>query len=184
MLAASLRHGRRRLFVRRRSLSDAPLGMLGAAELGGGDSRVQVTEYDSGGFEIGGDIYLPSSIVLLPRSAYLWRPQTVDDVTLDSMRIFTVVHPRPGTFSPRVIIHVRVAEIVILGLGESNAARLDDVVLAMQDEGIAVEQMDTNNAVHTFNILNDENRTVGAAILTLQPRGEEATDPFQGRWPS
>mmetsp|Transcript_10716 Transcript_10716/g.35490 ORF Transcript_10716/g.35490 Transcript_10716/m.35490 type:complete len:171 (+) Transcript_10716:172-684(+) len=170
MLAASLRHGRRRLFVRRRSLSDAPLGMLGAAELGGGDSRVQVTEYDSGGFEIGGDIYLPSSIVLLPRSAYLWRPQTVDDVTLDSMRIFTVVHPRP--------------EIVILGLGESNAARLDDVVLAMQDEGIAVEQMDTNNAVHTFNILNDENRTVGAAILTLQPRGEEATDPFQGRWPS
>ena len=39
--------------------------------------------------------------------------------------------------------------------------------------------MDTANAVHTFNILNDEGRTVGGAFLTLEPRGvDEYADPL------
>ena len=171
MLRHGLRHGLRLGVVARRL--SGPLGAVGAANLGGSDtesSRVQITEFDAGGFELGGDMYIPSSIVVLSRSAYLWRPQTYDDVTMESLRVFTVVHPRP--------------EIVILGLGESTGPHLDDVVFTMRDLGIAIEQMDTSNAVHTFNILNDENRTVGAAILTLRPRGDDASDPFLVAFPS
>ena len=55
-------------------------------------------------------------------------------------------------------------------------AHVDDQVGRLLD---ALEQMDTANAVHTFNILNDEGRTVGGAFLTLEPRGvDEYADPL------
>lgn len=78
---------------------------------------MQVTEYDAGGFEVQGDVYIPCSIVisapclthsllcsehlaqvLLSHTAYLWRARTIEDITLESLRIFTIVHPRPGDF--------------------------------------------------------------------------------------
>lgn len=51
------------------------------------------------------------------------------------------------------------------------------------DEGIAVEQMDTSNAVHTFNILNDEARPIGAALIAISPRDRyQFGDPFEAKW--
>mmetsp|Transcript_7454 Transcript_7454/g.19394 ORF Transcript_7454/g.19394 Transcript_7454/m.19394 type:complete len:158 (-) Transcript_7454:67-540(-) len=133
------------------------MGFMGAADLGSGERTIKVTEYDNGGFEVRGDVYLPSSIVLLTRTAFLWRPKTLDEITMDSLRIFTVVHPRP--------------EIVVFGLGRSPDRLLaPDVVQLLLDEGIAVEQMATPRAIHTFNVLTDEDRPVGAAFLTLEPR--------------
>ena len=56
---------------------------------------------------------------------------------------------------------------------------LAEVEAFLKAEGIALEQSDTPNAVHTFNILNDEGRTVGGAFLTLEPRGiDEYADPL------
>ena len=147
------------------------MGVGGAAPLSANvlesaDRRTVVTEVDEGGFELNGDVFVPSSVACLAHSAFLWKARTVDDITVDSMRLFTAVHPRP--------------EIVVLGLGAKGPKpRLVDVERFFRDEGIALEQMDTANAVHTFNILNDEKRTVGAALLTLQPRGaDEYSDPF------
>ena len=87
-------------------------------------------------------------------------------MTVESLKLFTVVHPRP--------------EIVVVGLGARGPReRLVDVEAHFREEGIALEQMDTANAVHTFNILNDEGRTVGGAFLTLEPRGvDEYADPL------
>lgn len=43
----------------------APMGIAGAADLAAeGDRRMQVTEYDAGGFEVQGDVYIPCSIVI------------------------------------------------------------------------------------------------------------------------
>ncbi|KAH8082080.1 hypothetical protein JL720_8606 [Aureococcus anophagefferens] len=127
---------------------------LSAEVLESADRRTAVTEVDAGGFELNGD------------RAFLWKARRPEDVTVESMRLFTAVHPRP--------------EIVVLGLGAKGPReRLLDVELFFRDEGIALEQMDTANAVHTFNILNDEKREVGAALLTLEPRGaDEYADPF------
>ena len=87
-------------------------------------------------------------------------------MTVEALKLFTVVHPRP--------------EIVVVGLGARGPReRLADVEAHFREEGIALEQMDTPNAVHTFNILNDEGRTVGGAFLTLEPRGvDEYADPL------
>lgn len=127
---------------------------------------MQVTEYDAKGFELQNDIYVPSSVALLSHSAFLWRARRVADVTQNSLSLFTLVHPRP--------------EILILGLNE--ATRIDTTWL--RDQGIAVEQMDTKNAVHTFNVLNDELRHIAAALLTPVPREDDYADPFESQWPS
>lgn len=76
-------------------------------------------------------------------------------------------------------------EIVIFGLGESPQRMLaPDVRQSLYDEGIAVEEMDTSNAVHTFNILNDEARPIGAALIAISPRDRyQFGDPFEAKWP-
>ena len=77
-------------------------------------------------------------------------------------------------------LRVAATESVVVGLGARGPReRLADVEQHFREEGIALEQMDTANAVHTFNILNDEGRTVGGAFLTLEPRGvDEYADPL------
>mmetsp|Transcript_16924 Transcript_16924/g.21932 ORF Transcript_16924/g.21932 Transcript_16924/m.21932 type:complete len:187 (+) Transcript_16924:43-603(+) len=155
--------------ILRRQFSDQVSSVLGIKEASNvvastDSARLQITGCDPGGFEIMGDLYIPSSIVALNYNAFLWRPQTIEDITFDSLGVFTIVHPRP--------------EIVIIGLGANPSTRLDELFLYFRDEGIALEQMDTTNAVHTFNVLNDEERAVGAAILTMEPRGREGQDPY------
>ena len=140
---------------------------FGAATLeDGNEKRTHISEVDAGGFELRGDVFVPTSICCLPYHAFLWRARVQEDVTVESLRLFTVVHPRP--------------EIVVVGLGARGPReRLADVEQHFREEGIALEQMDTANAVHTFNILNDEGRTVGGAFLTLEPRGvDEYADPL------
>ena len=130
------------------------------------EKRTHISEVDAGGFELRGDVFVPTSICCLPYHAFLWRARVQEDVTVESLKLFTVVHPRP--------------EIVVVGLGARGPReRLADVEAHFREEGIALEQMDTPNAVHTFNILNDEGRTVGGAFLTLEPRGiDEYADPL------
>ena len=133
------------------------------------DKRTHISEVDAGGFELRGDVFLPSSICCLQYHAFLWRARTQEDVTVESLRLFSVVHPRP--------------EIVVVGLGARGPReRMVDVEAHFRNEGIALEQMDTANAVNTFNILNDEGRTVGGAFLTLEPRPlDEYADPLAGK---
>lgn len=152
----------------------ASLGVGAAVDLGGrggigaidGARRLAVTSVDDGGFELDGDVFVPSSIACLASSAFLWRARSVEDVTVESLSIFAVVHPRP--------------EILILGLGAPGPRpRLAAVEAFFKAEGIALEAMDTANAVHTYNILNDERRPVAAALLTPVPRAsDEFADPF------
>mmetsp|Transcript_3514 Transcript_3514/g.10367 ORF Transcript_3514/g.10367 Transcript_3514/m.10367 type:complete len:202 (-) Transcript_3514:228-833(-) len=156
--------------VERDAAFQKEMGVGGAAALStteSADKRTVVSEVDAGGFELNGDVYVPSAIACLAHSAFLWKARTPADITVDAVRLFTVVHPRP--------------EIVVVGLGARGPReRLAEVEAYLKSEGIALEQSDTPNAVHTFNILNDERRHVGGAFLTLEPRGaDEYADPFE-----
>mmetsp|Transcript_2966 Transcript_2966/g.10495 ORF Transcript_2966/g.10495 Transcript_2966/m.10495 type:complete len:160 (-) Transcript_2966:497-976(-) len=88
----------------RRVLSDdaSEFGFGGAANLRftdvthGERPRLQITEADGGGFTLLGDVYVPSSIIAMTFGALLWSPRTLAEITLESVAIFTVMHPRPG----------------------------------------------------------------------------------------
>ncbi|KAJ1448661.1 NADH dehydrogenase 1 alpha subcomplex assembly factor 3 [Pelagophyceae sp. CCMP2097] len=153
----------------RRVLSDdaSEFGFGGAANLRftdvthGERPRLQITEADGGGFTLLGDVYVPSSIIAMTFGALLWSPRTLAEITLESVAIFTVMHPRP--------------DLVVIGGGTTAERRLTHVREYLREEGIGLEMMDTYNALNTFNILNAEGRQVAGALLTLQPREFYAT---------
>jgi len=121
---------------------------------------------------------------LLSHTAYLWRARTIEDIALETLQLFTVVHPRPGRLETAARVTSRRAEIVVFGLGRSPERFLGpEVTRGLLDQGIAVEQMGTPDAVHTFNVLNDEGRPIGGALLALEPRDlGEFGDPFAATW--
>lgn len=59
------------------------------------------------------------------------------------------------------------AELLVLGCGRSIQPLPAGLREGLSAKGISVEASDTPNAVATFNILNQEGRSVAAAMLPL-----------------
>ncbi|OQR86263.1 hypothetical protein ACHHYP_10791 [Achlya hypogyna] len=121
-----------------------------------GTSKVSIAEYDDGGFVVN-DVNMRGSIALLPSIAMMWKPNTMEEITVESLNIFTVANPP--------------IEILVLGCGKRIARQLDPkLVEYLKSHGIVVEYLDSFNACATFNILNAEDRKVAAAILVNEPK--------------
>ncbi|DBA04527.1 TPA: hypothetical protein N0F65_011075 [Lagenidium giganteum] len=124
-------------------------------EMLAGTKKVSVTEYDEGGFVIN-DINMRGGVALLPDIAMMWKPRRFEDITKDSLSVFTVANPP--------------IEILVLGCGPRIQRSLDpELKEYLKVNGIVVEYLDSLNACATFNILNAEDRKVGAAILPYDP---------------
>jgi NADH dehydrogenase [ubiquinone] 1 alpha subcomplex assembly factor 3 len=80
-----------------------------------------------------------------------WAPTSLSDVTPASLRFLDLIKPRP--------------ELVVLGCGSSIGRVSPALEAALKEREIAIEALDTVNAVATFNILNQEGRAVVGALL-------------------
>ncbi|KAH9110676.1 hypothetical protein LEN26_013667 [Aphanomyces euteiches] len=117
--------------------------------------KVAITEYDDGGFVVN-EVNMRGAIALFPEIAMLWKPKTMDEITKESLAVFTVANPP--------------VEILVLGCGKRIPRLLDpSLVDYLKSHGIVVEYVDSFNACATFNILNAEDRKVAAAILPCVP---------------
>ncbi|ETW05040.1 hypothetical protein H310_04085 [Aphanomyces invadans] len=117
--------------------------------------KVAITEYDDGGFVVN-EVNLRGSIAVFPEIAMMWRPQTMDEITKESLAVFTVANPP--------------VEILVLGCGKRIPKLLKpELAEYLKFNGIVVEYVDSFNACATFNILNAEDRKVAAAILPVDP---------------
>ncbi|CAK4085296.1 unnamed protein product [Aphanomyces euteiches] len=117
--------------------------------------KVAITEYDDGGFVVN-EVNMRGAIALFPEIAMLWKPKTMDEITKESLTVFTVANPP--------------VEILVLGCGKRIPRLLDpSLVDYLKSHGIVVEYVDSFNACATFNILNAEDRKVAAAILPCVP---------------
>ena len=56
-------------------------------------------------------------------------------------------------------------EILLIGTGEVSRPPRPELVAYFRQHGIVVEQMNTTSSLSTFNILNEEDRRVAAALL-------------------
>ena len=63
------------------SLSDGPMRKLGVVAYG--DTSYQVNNY-----------LVNQSIILLPNHLLLWNAKTINDITIDSLKVFEYIHPR------------------------------------------------------------------------------------------
>jgi len=142
-----------------RSITDV---VSGSSVGQGVEDRTFVTGYGDHAFQVN-DCLVRDSVVLLPESYFIWKARTFEEITLDSLSVFTALFPT--------------IEMVIIGCGERVPAMLDPkIVTEMRNKGIVVELMNSSSALTTFNVLNSEGRNVGAAIIPIK-----GYDPLQGQ---
>ena len=106
--------------------------------------------YTENGFLVN-NVEMEGSCLVLPRSSFLWAPRTFEEITPESLKIIPLIFPS--------------LEILLLGSGDRTRRPDPELAAAFRNQGIVVEQMTTVSAIGTFNILNTEDRRIGAALL-------------------
>lgn len=90
-------------------------------------------------------------ILCLPETWLLWDVKGYDDITPASLALLDLVDPPP--------------EVVVIGCGSKIRPLHPLLQKHLHARGIAVEALDTRNAISYFNFLNDEGRQVVGALL-------------------
>ena len=126
----------------------AQLADIGESELA--RNKTLLAGYTETGFVVN-NVELEGSILCLPRSSFLWAPRRFEDITQSTLRLIPLLFPT--------------IEVLIIGSGDKTRRPDPELASFFRDHGIVVEQMTTVSAIGTFNILNTEDRRVGAALL-------------------
>lgn len=135
------------------------------------EGRTQLTGYDDETFQINNTYNVNSSILLLPKSWMLWRCEKKEDISLDRLKFLS------GLFPP--------LEMLYIGCGKKTISPRDfpsDILAHFQMSGTIVEVTTTVIAAQTFNLLNGEDRNVGAALLPIEYTPTDDKRVKQSRW--
>uniref|UniRef100_A0A6B2LMI6 NADH dehydrogenase [ubiquinone] 1 alpha subcomplex assembly factor 3 n=1 Tax=Arcella intermedia TaxID=1963864 RepID=A0A6B2LMI6_9EUKA len=125
------------------------------AELLGSTENLNVINgYNDWSFHVK-DVCLCGSIMVFPEAYFLWRARKATDITIDSLKLISTIHPTPS--------------YVLVGTGENQLMLPSEVVEHYSSLGITLESLSTPNACSTFNFLLQERRPVALAALTLDP---------------
>ena len=120
---------------------------------------MQVRGYGDRSFQLN-EVQVNQSVLLFRKSFLLWGARKFDDITVESLAPFALLHPT--------------LEVLFVGCGDVQPRQLPpDVVQFFRAKGVVLEASSTVNAAATFNILTSEGRNVAAALLTLQPAEAE-----------
>ena len=111
-----------------------------------------IDAYGSGGFRFGGMSHR-GSILCLPSGVWAWPVTQPSEVTADALaRVFAA----SGTL-----------DLFMLGTGSDMWAMPEALRWRFRDAGIRVDAMQTAPAIRTYNVLFDEGRRVGAALIAV-----------------
>ncbi|HEX7013255.1 MAG TPA: Mth938-like domain-containing protein [Steroidobacteraceae bacterium] len=108
-----------------------------------------VRSYSPGEIRIGEEVLHRSCLVRADEIVRSWRPQTIDELTLEDLEAVFALEP----------------EIVIIGSGGRQQFPEAALMAAMLSRGIGCEVMDTGAACRTYNVLVSEQRKVVAALM-------------------
>ncbi len=112
-----------------------------------------IDSYASGGFVFGGMSHR-GSLLMLPSGVRAWQPQSVADITEESL---TALFAEPeGTI-----------DFLIIGTGPELAPMSPELRRKLAQAGIRHEPMATSVAISTYNILLGERRRVAVALLAI-----------------
>ena len=102
-----------------------------------------------------GIVHMAGSILALPSACYMWNVRDPSDVTIESL-------------AP-ILLHRPKLDYLFLGCegGHIPQTIIQDLrkELSADINGMVIEPMDLPNAMGTFNVLNGEDRLVGAALI-------------------
>lgn len=123
-------------------------GLTSVIESEAGFTRLQ--GFTSDGFIVN-NVQVEGSILCYSDIWLLWKASSVSKLTPSALSFVDVVKPSP--------------DVVILGTGGRLQQPPSTVTEYLKSRGIALEVLDTRNAIAYFNFLNEEGRLVVGAML-------------------
>merc|ERR1711915_261288 len=108
------------------------------------------------GFRLNDNTKILGPCVVFPAHVLGWVVDGPEDITEESLSLFTVLDPK--------------LDVLIIGYGSPNIVNKRNpvdpkVILAMRKKGVNVEVLTTENAISTYNYLVEEGRVVAAALI-------------------
>ncbi len=114
--------------------------------------RMLIEGYGEGGFQVSGERY-KGSIIVLPEAVLPW--DVADFVAFG-----------PESLAPLVGKQSEI-DVLLLGCGPQIALLPRALRESFREQGLAPEPMDTGAACRTFNVLITEDRRVAAALIAV-----------------
>jgi len=127
-------------------------------------SKSHIHAYNSSSVDVN-EVELRGSVFVLPQITLLWKPRTLEDIDVASLKILELANPR--------------IEYLIIGLDDPKGGLHPEVRKYLLQRSCTVEIMETTAAIGTFTFLNEDYRSVAVALLrerafeqtSLQPNG-------------
>ncbi len=143
------------------SESDKPHSITGGSYDGPGKTTVDilntstkvvmVDSYSTNGFRLNNLMKVYGPIAVFPTSVLAWLVTGPMGITLDSLSLFRIVHPKP--------------EVIFVGYGGRGEPHEIRSVMEMNRMGYNVQIMPTEDAISSYNYLALEDRLVAAALI-------------------
>ncbi|KAK1307252.1 hypothetical protein QJS10_CPA10g01107 [Acorus calamus] len=114
------------------------------------EDQLRFQGYSDDGFTVNGVKY-EGGVLCAGNVILSWSPKRFSDITTDSLSVFKFLRPVP--------------EILILGCGRHIQPVDPELRKFIRSSGMKLEVLDSRNASSTYNILTEEGRAVGAALL-------------------
>lgn len=112
--------------------------------------RISVNSFDDGVFYIN-DLKVPGSVLLFPKIFYMWGVVDAHEIKPHTLELFKVVKPKPS--------------YLIIGTGKYKVDFNNDFYEFFKEYRIKVEVMPTYEAVIQFNVCNEDELNVAAALI-------------------
>jgi uncharacterized protein len=112
-----------------------------------------IDSYGAGGFRFA-DMSHRGSIIVLPSGVHIWNVTSPAELTPDVFQ--PVFDEQPGSL-----------EMLLIGTGRELLPIRADVRARFKEAGIGIDLMATRHAIATYNILFEEKRRVGAALIAV-----------------
>ena len=112
-----------------------------------------IDSYGAGGFRLAGD-WRTGSVLIVGDAAQAWPVASPSDLTLESLG--------PVLDAGRAEV-----ELLLLGMGASNALPSREVRDGLRAAGVGLEFMDTAQAAKLYNFLTSEGRRVAAGLIAI-----------------
>lgn len=108
-----------------------------------------VRSYSPGELRVNDEVLTRSCVLRADQIIREWRPQTIDELTLDDLNAPLALEP----------------ELIVIGAGERQRFPKMELLSAVLARGVGCEVMTTDAACRTYNVLVSESRKVVAALF-------------------
>ncbi|CAL8103473.1 unnamed protein product [Orchesella dallaii] len=112
---------------------------------------LMIDSYNHHGFKLNNGMSVLGPMVIFPRTVLGWDVSGVEDITPESLALFSVLEPKP--------------DVLVIGVGDVGAKLSLESLQFLRKKKINVEVLATQHACTTFNFLSGEGRCTAAVMV-------------------